>query len=384
MPSQRILLAIALAIAVTGCGRDTKAEPAPSTAATPPVVSCSGERVGEPGLVALKADGLASCWSALSDTNTWVTGVHDQLVIVSTQACAAAEVPIDVVALNAATGKEVWRAPAIGWAAGVSDGIVLAFSEGSNRSMDDGARAIDAATGRQHWELPGAMIVADGSDVVVVALGEEGDSGHAVVDRRTGQERWRTPASDAYAAAVAGDVVAFSDGESTTAYDAKTGKERWSAAFGAGEGAPIFGMDDVVIGTSEYGTVEGHDAASGTRLWKQRGYPVRDSGRSGPTLYVSDSEEGSETGPTVAVDPRTGEPRWRVDAGLTPGVGFVLAKNAQEYQALDPQTGAVRWRVPVVQVSDLPSPADSDSVESTGVLPTEQGVFFSYGRCLGS
>lgn len=156
-----------------------------------------------------------------------------------------------LMALSAATGKELWRGPGVELGAAVAAGGGLAFVLG-----DDGFfRALDAATGREKWKVEFARFKACASRPVVrdgvvyvsrgVRVTEAGANGPAsyrrylvALDANTGQERWRyahAPTPSSTGACMGQPIVTtdtffgFDEEESTLyAIDRANGRERWA------------------------------------------------------------------------------------------------------------------------------------------------------------
>ena len=109
--------------------------------------------------------------------------------------------------------------------------------------------------------------------------------------------------------------------------------------------SPVVAAGAVFIG-SEKGDLLAFDARTGRPRWTYAaGKPVRSRPAvDGGTVYV-----GGEDGHVHAVDARTGRPRWRAPAGDGTGTntlaagGLVFAGD-DPLRALDAATGAVRWQ----------------------------------------
>ena len=170
----------------------------------------------------------------------------------------------DLVAVDAATGKERWRFPL--------------------RSA--GLFAVDAVSGQPQWHFAtergvnSAAAVADG----IVYVGDLDQRLYAV-EATTGRKRWsvqigqdanpsetreaiRTPNP---APAVVGGVVYAGGSDGTlVAIDAVSGVERWQAQLGTGFiSAPVLAGGVVYVGQMD-GTLFAVDAATGKTRWTQR------------------------------------------------------------------------------------------------------------------
>jgi len=199
-----------------------------------------------------------------------------------------------VYALDAATGEEVWRydtgnpvAAGMGGkgALVIDDGTLYAVS-GENAGLhgrDYAVHAIDAARGEREWTAAPKDIdtkwfsllgIADGAVHVGTsndALGDSGDPTFAL-DAASGETLWTVATGDVSAAAF-GDGTAFVAAQSTLYALGDDGENRWTYDTpGFGILPPAFDGRNVYSGTTE------HDQS-----------------------YA------------VALDPESGEGRWRVD-----------------------------------------------------------------------
>lgn len=135
-----------------------------------------------------------------------------------------------VVALDAATGKRRWFAPAKADVNGISYGMGVIVATG-----DEGAAwGIDAASGKQLWHTPsrtGAKLYAHPLILPGIAVVADARGDLDALDLRTGQRRWSVALKEEVRAALASDgqtiYVATTQG-SIHAIDLH-GKTRWSA-----------------------------------------------------------------------------------------------------------------------------------------------------------
>jgi len=119
-------------------------------------------------------------------------------------------------------------------------------------------------------------------------------------------------------------------------------------------------------------------------LWTKPATPVQTPEPTDGNIYVTMTEDGA----FAALDPKSGEPRWKlagpVNGGVAAGPGLVFVPGANGGQAIDPGTGAARWTI-AADDPDVAIPGTADSsVAGIGILPTSSGVFATYGNCLGS
>ncbi|MDP9366546.1 MAG: PQQ-binding-like beta-propeller repeat protein [Chloroflexota bacterium] len=222
-------------------------------------------------------------------------------------------VPADsaVLALDAATGGERWRAVTSGvparqgedpWTGlvAVGDGVVFATSNGHV------LRALDAATGAERWRLEanadgwvGDPVVADGAVYVWSDAGAEERARAAdapppsvlrAIDAMTGVERWSHRGVGGPPTVGAGAVFLSSDagdGTGVVALDATTGQERWSMTvegfvgdtpllaggvlyFGTFDQGPLANLGPIgdLLGLGERNYLYALDAATGRQLWR--------------------------------------------------------------------------------------------------------------------
>jgi len=406
MARTRILVSgVALVLVVAACGGHSKPastggrSAGSAAAAVGPAAACPDTRVAAPGLVALalRADGLAPCWTAFGGANAEVLAVDGQTVVVTSTPCTGNfDAPSDLIALDTATGKQLWRADG----AGVPD----SSEEHGVRAAGDhvlitAGKARDTRTGELLWELGEAEAQADGPDFVVTGVdvleGNDVTSTYLVAERRTGRERWRSKplvgGSDAIVADATSVLINDGNGE-TIGYDAKTGQQRWTAQFplsysGDGENSlPSIVLDDVVIGL-EGDRTRGRDIATGRVIWTidsalgwQPGIANGITGRALP-VYFADFSAG-------LLDVRTGKTLWTSkEAGLLqPGPSVMLAMTQRGISGLDLNTGKELWTTATSKLDTLPHmPAEADAgpvgPEQLSVVVSSDRAFFSYVNC---
>ncbi len=206
-----------------------------------------------------------------------------------------------VYAVNAMTGKSLWRAPfqarqAV-WAAPLADSASGLVFVGA---LDHTLYALDAATGAPKWQKPlGAAIAA--SPAVTQGVLYVGTFGNKVLalDARDGSQKWEfdtanwvwgTPVpyeSSLYFADVAGNVYAV---------DAATGQQEWQVKPGdAMRAAPAVTADAVVVG-DRTGKIYGLNRTNGAGLWPS--LPALKGQLIGTPIVISD---------TILVAPYSGD-----------------------------------------------------------------------------
>ncbi len=276
-----------------------------------------------------------------------------------------------VVAVDAATGSELWSFPALGavtTAPAVVGGTVFAGSAQGH------LYALDAATGILRWRfeaegpIAGSPAVADG---LVYAACDEAKV--YALDAATGELVWRFDRKHGptVAPAVAGGLVFVgggdleSDDPALFALDAASGKKRWSKKLGSWVVASptvvdnaVYVASSVYLGMNGPAVVAGYDAESGVDRWRMEqedsvGAPVLVQG---DTVYIT-----TELNALLAIDRDTLSQRWRygdmADGDFTPdpfspvtagGLLYVPTIRAapgvwsQGLAALDPATGTPR------------------------------------------
>ncbi|GGL68029.1 PQQ-binding-like beta-propeller repeat protein [Halocalculus aciditolerans] len=151
---------------------------------------------------------------------------------------------------------------------------------------------------------------------------------------------------------VAGDAVFVSTAEHVAAYDARDGALCWkttAGGYGASANAPALAADTVVdVGGR---TVYGRDPVTGATQWSYDaggtypGLTARDG-----VVYTPTGEDREQTG-VAALDPATGDVRWRRDtlpqSGVPLAVGdthLYYAAHRGDVYALALDDGSTRWQ----------------------------------------
>ncbi len=277
-----------------------------------------------------------------------------------------------VVAVDAASGAERWRFPALGavtTAPAVVGGTVFAGSSEGH------LYALDAGTGILRWRFEAEGLIS-GSPAVANGLVYAACDAAKVyaLDAATGDLVWRfdRKLGPTVAPAVAGGLVFVGGGDLESddpaffALDAATGKKRWSKKLGSWVvAAPtvvdgtVYVASSVYLGMNGPAVVAGYDAESGDERWLMEqedsvGAPVLVQG---DTVYIT-----TELNALLAIDRVTLTQQWRyadmADGDFTPdpfspvvasGLLYVPTIRAapsvwsQGLAALDPATGEARW-----------------------------------------
>jgi outer membrane protein assembly factor BamB len=281
--------------------------------------------------------------------------------------------------------KRIWRV-SIGSGTGgrkqltskpvVADGMVFAMDVNAN------VTALNATTGRQLWrrklEMKGRASANSFGGGIAYAGGRifatTGYGFIAALDAATGQELWRTdirtPMRGA-PAAVDGRVYATTFDNQLFAFSADTGEELWSHA-GIIEAAGIMGASTPavvggnVIAAFSSGEIFALRAENGQVAWNDS---VTRTGLLTPLASISDVDAPpvidrgvvyatSHGGRTVAIDLRTGERMWEKNVGslYTPWVAgefMYIVSTESEVVCLTRRDGRVRWVTPLQRFKDV-------------------------------
>jgi outer membrane protein assembly factor BamB len=288
-----------------------------------------------------------------------------------------------VVALDAATGAEIWRSESIATCEtveAVAEGQVYLRCRSTSPKASSPRRdhyfavALDAATGREQWRVedPGAFGVGHIAAADGAAYMHVGEREFVAVDAANGRERWRVDLGlwPSKPAVVAG-VVYVGAGEGLHALDATDGTVLWRVHARLPGGHPavadglVLAVD--IVDDNPYDTVVlALDAATGMEVWTfQPPEPVNLTGPlavAGGAVFVRTLDRVEPdvfmTLVLYALDAATGAERWT--AATTEGLGAPSVADGVVYLGyrdggsrfgrdepglltLDAATGAVRW-----------------------------------------
>ncbi len=303
-------------------------------------------------------------------------------------------------ALDAANGKVVWKkrfpncSPASPMLAHgvVFEAYALPLPCARHATGGQGfVVALDAATGRELWRHDAAPIETSPLLVGKLLYFGSWDGTFYAVNPGTGRIHWTFDAGQGITSSptyASGAVFVASDGGRLFALDARTGKLRWQATsfarFGRREyfyATPTLAYGRVYIGNAD-GTLYAFGARTGRLLWARRAgtYIYTAAAVWRKTVYV-----GTWDGYFSAFDAATGDLRWRHDspggisgaptvmAGLVYYSTFGRFTNSHQRRvesggyrtyALDARTGKAVWQFPDGQYSPLV--ADEDRVYLVG------------------
>lgn len=303
-----------------------------------------GGPTGQAGLFAVDATTGKLRWTFRSPTINGSVSTRPVAVGPLVIAPYGAANPGAVIALSAATGKEVWRAvDPSPYSAVVAEGERVFVV-----SKDCTLGALAAATGRELWKTPvrfvpgsscdSSPVVRDGTVYAqIMARAPEGTAGWpdaryvAAFDAATGQERWRhRPLHPAYRQGaepghpvVTDSAVYFAGDNALYALDRATGQPLFAPVFlrrtidGRDRAAKLHGLMDAgssLVGATEVSLLA-FDKASGRVVWELPGRfnPTRLSlAVAGSVLYFQGGLDGAAASPGTlhALDMGTGARLW--------------------------------------------------------------------------
>jgi outer membrane protein assembly factor BamB len=203
----------------------------------------------------------------------------------------------ELVALDHATGEIRWRTPISNTQVhnpSFRDGRVFVGTLGAYVSLD-------AADGHVLWTVDlgpddtGSSRVADG----LAFIGKSGDalSSHIrAIDAESGRELWN--AEGLFGAPTLGDGLGYSGGQGRlTAFDLRTGAQRWYATFDGGLGGPVLANGVLYVLLDLQPMSYALDAATGGELWR---FDV-DGGVTAMSLAGGTLFEATDTGRLYAI-----------------------------------------------------------------------------------
>jgi outer membrane protein assembly factor BamB len=294
-----------------------------------------------------------------------------------------------LMALDAATGKEIWKTP--GYPAqftmmaatkqhgpGPKSTPVLANGRLFTIGMTGVITAWDAASGKQLWQKPGNPNLLP------------------------------TFTTHSFSPVVEGGLVIFHigghDSGALTAYDVNTGQERWSwKGDGPGYGSPVIAEIDgtrQVIAITQKMLVS-LDATNGMLLWQRPWVSPNDTNSITPVVHGRNVIVSGNGEPTTAFTVTKKGSDWAVDTGwrneeipmrmsnpvlLGETLYGLSTRNSGQYFAVDARTGKTLWLSEGRQAANAAmatAPGFVMSLESDGelvVLRDSQKGFEEVGR----
>ena len=257
--------------------------------------------------------------------------------------------PSTLVAVDAATGVQAWKADGVAppgltgltkWF-GVFDGILVGFSQTSTilaPKLDTTVFGLDP-----RGKVAFQVTISDTNSPLYYAYcgyaltgrtllfnyNKVAASSISALDLDSGRVRWSKPIN-MLTAALAGTVIAdaqrcyFIDASTVHGIELSTGKQVWSTPTAAASGGRLAVTGDSLL-VSSLGSMGGGsagslpfatnlaclDSATGKTKWVARGSSLL--GATDKTVYASNA-----MGAIAALDPETGKPRWTFGGGAGP------------------------------------------------------------------
>jgi len=203
-----------------------------------------------------------------------------------------------VIACDAGTGKELWRAPRRGVSSPMAVGRGLLFCELRNGVLT----ALDAKTGKPRWTCdlkcrPGTREYEFGMPVTPLLSGDRlfvGSSGGWIfrLDPATGRLRWRhemVEVPNDFPVGFAADrqrIYVTTVCSEVMALDAGTGKRLWVIGGDDEAVTPQILPDDLLVYAERYGTIRGVNGSDGAERWSRSMSRGLEPTCSSPVLYA--------------------------------------------------------------------------------------------------
>lgn len=293
-----------------------------------------------------------------------------------------------LLALDAATGARRWTKPLgpsywCGTTPAVAQGRVYAPVAGLMTAYDARSGTLRWRAGESDCSVPATPTLAGGKLFTIAASGPYLQAR----DAASGKLLWSAlacvgPSDSCESIASIFGPLAAGDGAvyATTyvggmmAFDANTGRKRWSRSVGGGyviDSAPVVEGDVVYISVHD-SRLYALNRHTGATLWSA---PTGDYNHATPALADGVLYVGSDGNGLRAIDAKTGAKRWeqgavgvvRTSPAVANGVVYLGAGDGRLY-ALHAQTGAVLYSRQVAPAGRLlsPSPAVVDGVVYVG------------------
>jgi outer membrane protein assembly factor BamB len=196
-----------------------------------------------PHLHALDAGTGRARWKA--DLHASEQGFFAEPPVVSGGLVYVATAARTLLALDAGSGREVWRERGFPVVAGVRDGMVIAV-------VEDRLEALDAGSGARRWQVPVGgggehWPLLEGDSVYVASA-----DGVTAVDAATGTTRWRVPVGPAVGPPVTvGGRLYVATRSRLLALDASSGRPIWTSANRRIVNGPLATPGGVVVATAD-------------------------------------------------------------------------------------------------------------------------------------
>ena len=161
-----------------------------------------------------------------------------------------------VLCLDAETGAVVWEFRVEGYPSGRASSSTPAFSEGMvYAALSEHLYCVDAATGKEIWRAPLTGRKGPASSPLVHGDHVYLQQNHlSAFDRTTGEEVWKNTevTGSNPSPAVWNDVIICNTSKALVGVDGETGATLWSVD-GGGDGTPVVSGDEVIISSRNEG-----------------------------------------------------------------------------------------------------------------------------------
>lgn len=287
----------------------------------------------------------------------------------------------DLVALDAATGRERWRART-GGSVFSTPHVDAATSTVIFGSADHHVYAVDLPTGRVRWRTrTGGAVLAGAATAANVVCIASADTNIYGLDLRTGKVLWTAPGGGLFQSKAATDGQRFFVGgwdNFFRALDARSGREQWKNKFGTSfYFAPAIASPAVANGrvyvTSNDGLLHAMDAQSGKIAWEtaplKLGYssPLVANNRVYNASLTEDAKTGA--GRVFCFDAATGRTLWDTptgsviyDSSCALGAGNIYVASVDgTFSALGADDGFIAWQYRLSPGHVFSSPATDES-----------------------
>jgi outer membrane protein assembly factor BamB len=290
-------------------------------------------------------------------------------------------------AIDAATGKEIWKIHTNGFVKAVP-----AVVDGTLYIGPDDRRfyAIDTKNGNIKWTYMQSLDGFLSSPIVVndiIYVGSK-DSNLRAIDARTGKLVWSAPllsSVDSSPAVSDGIVYVGTKNGAVYALDAATGEKKWRFDTGSEVlSSPAVSEGTVFVGSNN-GNIYALSADKGTLKWK---FSTGNNVEPSPSIKDDTLFAGSKDSNFYAIDTETGRLKWKfrtsgfVDssAAVSKDVVYIGSRNYWLY-ALDANTGNLLWKNSTGQKDkdDITSPAISGSMLYAA---THSGTVYAYSSAV--
>ena len=295
-----------------------------------------------------------------------------------------------VFALDAKTGKEIWRFQ--------TDSFVESVPTVSNGVLYFGADdrkfyAVDAKDGTLKWKNDTSLGGYTASAVVVgnLVYAIPKDGTFYAFDASSGKLIWLNLVGKIVESspAIGEGIIAFgTDGGDIIALDASTGKQKWGydTGFIDLKSSPVIADGGVFIGSND-GSLYAINSVNGTLKWK---YSTSDNVESSPSVKNGVVYFGSRDSNFFAIDAATGKLKWKFpNSGpvisapvISNNVVYFGTQNNVIY-GLDANSGQLLWK-------NSTGKKDKDYITSPAIsgnalyAVTHSGLVYAYSSEVGS